>query len=292
MRVIRRTRRYHQDQRERRTTINIFNILIVNPLLNLLFAIYGIIPGHDFGISIIILTLVLRFAMWPLTGKQLRSQKKMQALQPEIAKLKVQAAGDKQKEQQLLMELYKEKEINPFSACLPLLLQFPFLIALFFVLKKAALPFDQISQLLYAPVKHIPYIESLINGSVAYDPMLLKVIPMDTASKVLAVIAGITQYIQVKMIAPKNIEPGDQQAKMTSTMNYMFPVMTTFIAWSLPAALPLYWITGNSVAIFQQWLIMREEVDKMEEAVIVEETPAKKTLPKPRKKPAKKKRKK
>jgi membrane protein insertase Oxa1/YidC/SpoIIIJ len=68
--------------------------------------------------------------------------------------------------------------------------------------------------------------------------------------------------------------------------------MTTFIAWSLPAALPLYWITGNGVAIFQQWLIMREEVEKMEEAVIVEETPDKKTLPKPRKKTSKKKRKK
>ncbi len=269
-----------------------FDTLIVHPLLNLLMAIYGLIPGHDFGISVIILTLILRFAMWPLTGKQLHSQKKMQALQPEIAKLKVTAAGDKQKEQQLLMELYKEKEINPFSSCLPLLLQFPFLIALFFVLKKAALPYDQISDLLYQPVQNIPYISRLISGAVVYDPMLLKVIPMDSASKVLAVIAGITQYLQVKMIAPKNVDPNDQQAKMTSTMNYLFPLMTTFIAWSLPAALPLYWITGNGVAILQQWLIMRDEVEKMEEAVIVEETPVSRPLPKPRKKTSKKKRKK
>lgn len=250
------------------------------------------LPGHDFGIAVIILTLIIRFAMWPLTGKQLRSQKKMQALQPEIAKLKVQAAGDKQKEQQLLMELYKEKEINPFSACLPLLVQFPFLIALFFVLKKTTLPIDQFSALLYAPVRNLPYIQQLLTSQVAYKPELLGFLSMSAPSAMLAVIAGITQYIQVKMIAPKNIDPSDQQAKMTSSMNYLFPAMTTFIAWKLPAALPLYWITGNSVAIFQQWLIMREEVDKMEEAVIVEETPAKKTLPKPRKKPAKKKRKK
>lgn len=269
-----------------------FDALIVNPLLNLLMAIYGLIPGHDFGVSVIILTLIIRFVLWPLTGNQLRSQKKMQALQPEIAKLKAKAAGDRQVEQQLLMELYKEKEINPFSACLPLLLQFPFLIALFFVLKRASLPFDQISNLLYQPVRNIPYISQLISGGVVYDPMLLKVIPMDTASKVLAVIAGITQYIQVKMIAPKNTDPTDQQAKVTSTMNYLFPVMTTFIAWSLPAALPLYWITGNGVAILQQWLVMRGEVDKMEEAEVVEETPNTKTLPKPRKKANKKKRKK
>jgi YidC/Oxa1 family membrane protein insertase len=264
-----------------------FDTLIVNPLLNLLMAIFGILPGHDFGIAVIIMTLIIRFAMWPLTAKQLRSQKKMQALQPEIVKLKQQAAGDKAKENQLLMELYKEKEINPFSSCLPLLLQFPFLIALFFVLKKAALPFDQISSLLYEPVKNIPYIEQLISGAVKYDPMLLRVIPMDTASKVLAVIAGITQYIQVKMITPKHVDPNDQQAKMTSTMNYIFPAMTAFIAWTLPAALPLYWITGNGVAIFQQWLIMREETEKMEEAVIVEESP-KKTLPKARKNQTKK----
>ena len=264
-----------------------FNTLIVNPLLNLLMAIYGMLPGHDFGVAVIIMTLILRFAMWPLTAKQLRSQKKLQALQPEIAKLRLEAGGDKAKENQLLMELYKEKEINPFSSCLPLLLQFPFLIALFFVLKKASLPFDQISGLLYGPVKNIPYIEGLISGAIKYDPMLLRVIPMDTASKVLAVIAGITQYIQVKMIAPKNVDPNDQQAKMTSTMNYIFPAMTAFIAWSLPAALPLYWITGNGVAIFQQWLIMREETEKMEEAVIVEDTPNK-ALPKARKNQTKK----
>ncbi len=270
--------------------------IIVNPLLNLLVAIYGLIPGHDFGIAVIILTLIIRLAMWPITGKQLRSQKKMQALQPDIAKLKVEAAGDKQKEQQLLMELYKEKEINPFSACLPLLVQFPFLIALFFVLKKTTLPVDQFSALLWTPVKNIPYIQQLLTGQVAYKPELLGVISMAAPSVALAVIAGITQYIQVKMIAPKNVDPTDQQAKMTQSMNYLFPLMTVFIAWKLPAALPLYWITGNSVAIFQQWLIMREETEKMEEAVIVEESvpkrisaPAKASKKKPAKKAKKRK---
>lgn len=271
-----------------------FDTLVVNPILNLLMAIYGVLPGHDFGLAVIILTLILRFAMWPLTGSQLRSQKKMQALQPEIAKLRAEAKGDRAKENQLLMELYKEKEVNPFSSCLPLLLQFPFLIALFFVLKKAALPMDQLSQFLYEPVKSMSYISGLIANPASYDPTLFG-IAMDAPSKVLALVAGITQYLQVKMITPKNIDPNDQQAKMMSTMNLVFPAMTAFIAWTLPAALPLYWITGNGVAIFQQWLIMREETEKMEEAVIVEED-TKKTLPKVRKKqtkkPAKKKRKK
>lgn len=265
---------------------------IINPLLNLLVTIYALLPGHDFGIAIIILTLIIRFALWPLTGKQLRSQKKMQALQPEIAKLRIEAAGDKAKENQLLMELYKEKEINPFSACLPLLVQFPFLIALFFVLKKTALPIDQFSALLYAPVKNLPFVQQLLNGTVTYNPEFLGFISMAHPNHVLAVIAGITQYIQVKMITPKNVDPADQQAKMTASMNYMFPALTTFIAWNLPAALPLYWIAGNGVAILQQWLVMRGEVEEMEEAVIVEETKTTKALPtkaKTKKKPSKKK---
>ena len=269
-----------------------FDTLIVTPLLNALFAIYGVIPGHDFGVSVIILTLIIRFALWPLTSKQLHSQKKMTALQPDIAKLKAEAAGDKQKENQLLMELYKEKEINPFSACLPLLLQFPFLIALFFVFKKASLPIDQVASSLYPAVKNLPFIQSLITNQTAYNPTLFGLIPMAKPSIFLAAIAAITQFIQVKMIAPKNVDPGDQQAKMTATMNYMFPALTMFIAISLPAALPLYWSTANSVAILQQWLIMRGEVEKMEEAEVVEETPSRKALPKPKKKPAAKKKRK
>jgi YidC/Oxa1 family membrane protein insertase len=95
---------------------HLLQIIFLQPFLNFLFLIYGIIPGHDFGVSVIILTLIIRFALWPLTAKQLHSQKKMQALQPEISKVKKKAKGDKQLESQMLMELYKEKEISPFSA--------------------------------------------------------------------------------------------------------------------------------------------------------------------------------
>src|SRR5207247_716237 len=98
---------------------NIFNIILIQPLVNLLLVIYAFLPGHDFGISIIVLTLIIRFALWPLAGKQLHSQKKMQAIQPEIAKIRAKTKGDKQKESKMLMELYKEKEVSPFSACLP-----------------------------------------------------------------------------------------------------------------------------------------------------------------------------
>lgn len=249
--------------------LNILTTIFVQPLMNLLFLIYGVIPGHDFGMSVIILTVIIRLALWPLTNKQLHSQKKMQALAPDIAKLKKQAAGDKQKESQLLMELYKEKEISPFSACLPALLQFPFLIALYFVFQKSTHDPAAIGALLYAPIKNLPYIQTLLQNPSSFNPTLFGLVSMTAPSVVLAILAGITQYIQVKMIAPKKTDTKDSQAQATAMMNYLFPFLTTFIAWNLPAALPLYWTVTNVMTIGQQYLVMNREVEEMEEVQIV-----------------------
>jgi len=244
--------------------------IFVQPLLNALFLIYGLIPGHDFGIAVIILTAIIRFALWPLTAKQLHSQKKMQALTPDIARVKKEAKGDKQKESKMLMELYKEKEISPFSACLPALFQFPFLIALYFVFQQATHNPEQFATLLYAPVKNLAFIQSIIQNPSSFSPSLFGLVNMAAPSIPLAIIAGITQFIQVKMLAPKKV-PGikDPQAQATQMMTYMFPIFTIFIAWSLPAALPLYWTVTNLISIVQQYLIMHKEVEEMEEVVIV-----------------------
>jgi len=248
-----------------------FNTILIDPLVNALFFVYGIIPGHDFGLAIIIFTILIRLVLWPLASKQLHSQKKMQSLQGDISKIKIKAAGDKQKEQAMLMELYKEKEVNPFSACLPALLQFPILIAMFVVFQKSTGSINDIQAILYGPVKNLPYIQSLINGSVQFDASLFGLINMAKPSYLLAILAGITQFLQVKMITPRKqkTDTKDPQAQMTSFMNYTFPALTVFIAWTLPAALPLYWISTNMVAIFQQWLIMRGEVEEMEEMEVV-----------------------
>lgn len=267
-----------------------FNTILIQPLVNALFFIYGIIPGHDFGLAIIIFTVLIRLILWPLASKQLHSQKKMQSLQGEISKIKIKAAGDKQKEQMMLMELYKEKEVNPFSACLPALLQFPILIAMFVVFQKSTGNINDIQAILYGPVKNLGYIQSLINGGVQFDASLFGLINMAKPSYLLAILAGLTQYLQVKMITPRKqkTDTKDPQAQMTSFMNYTFPALTVFIAWSLPAALPLYWVTTNFVAIFQQWLIMRGEVEEMEEMDVVKvvkkggTTKSTKKLPKPK----------
>lgn len=269
---------------------NIFNTILIAPLVNALFFIYGIIPGHDFGLSIILFTIIIRLILWPLAGKQLHSQKKMQALQGDIAKVRAKAAGDKQKESAMLMELYKEKEVSPFSACLPTLLQFPVLIAMFVVFQKATGSIGDINTILYEPVKNLAYIKQVLAGQVPFSTSLFGLVNMAKPSIAFAILAGITQYVQVKMITPKKqkTDAADPQAKMTSLMNYTFPALTVFIAWSLPAALPTYWITTNLVAIFQQWIIMRKEVEDMEEMDVVKvvrkggSSSSTKKLPKPK----------
>lgn len=268
---------------------NFFDTIFIAPLVNALFAINAVLPGNDFGLSIIIFTILIRLVLWPLASKQLHSQKKMQALQGDIAKVRQKAAGDKQKESAMLMELYKEKEVNPFSACLPTLLQFPILIAMFVVFQKATSSIQTVESLLYAPIKNLSYIQQILTGQIPFDTSLFGVINMAKPSIALAILAGITQYIQVKMITPNRQKTNakDPQAQMTSLMNYTFPALTVFIAWTLPAALPTYWITTNLVAIFQQWLIMRKEVEVMEEMDVVKvirkgERSATKKLPKPR----------
>ena len=110
--------------------INFFQNYIERPLFNLLEFIYGIIPGHDLGIAIIIFTLIIRLALWPLVRKQLHHSKAMKKLQPELKKIKKAAAGDRQKEARLQMELYKEHDVKPFSTIGTLIIQIPIFIAL------------------------------------------------------------------------------------------------------------------------------------------------------------------
>lgn len=262
-----------------------FDAIFVQPLMNVLFFIYGIIPGHDFGVAVIIMTILIRFAMWPVMAKQLHSQKKMQALQPEIAKIRAETKGDKQQESARLMELYKEKEINPLASCLPLLIQLPFLIALFAVFTRATQGVEAIAPLLYGPVKNLAWIQQVIQNPSLFSAELFGIV--DLAAKnniVLALLAGATQYYQVWQITPKNVDANDPTAAANKMMTWMFPLLTAWIGYTLVAALPLYWAVSNGISILQQTLTMREEVDKMEEAKVVTKvreagasTPTKKT---------------
>jgi YidC/Oxa1 family membrane protein insertase len=247
-----------------------FNTLLVYPIFNLLAVLYAFV--HDFGLAIILLTVIVRLLLWPLVTRQLHSQRALQELQPELKRIKEKAAGDRTLEGQLTMELYKEREINPFASFLPLLIQLPIFFALFIVLRDIVKP-GELAHIAYPFVAKLPAIADIISGKTTYHPTLFGLIDLTKPSVFLAALAAGAQFVQTKQITPKH-QPGDTQAQVMAGMIYVFPALTFFIGLSLPSALPLYWFTSSAIAVLQQYLVLRRDVEELEDG-----TPA--ATPKP-----------
>lgn len=161
------------------------------------------------------------------------------------------------------MELYKEREINPFASFLPLLIQLPVFFALFIVLKDIN-DAGKTAALLYEPIKNIPAIASLLNSGSQFHPSLFGVIDLSKPSPLLAALAALAQFAQTKQITPKHMK-GDTQAQIMSGMVYIFPAVTFFIGLTLPAALPLYWLTSSLIAVLQQYIVLKRDVIELED---------------------------
>lgn len=239
-----------------------FTTILVQPLFNLLMFIYAFVPGHDFGIAVIIMTILVRLALWPILASQLRSQKKMQNLSPDVAKVKKKAKGDKQLESKLLMELYKEKEINPFSSLIPLLIQLPLFLALYIALRDVIKP-GEIAHLVYHSLQHFGGIKEVLAHPGDFKPSLFGIINLSKPSWLLALVAGATQYFQTKQLTPK-AAPGDTQAQAMAATTKIFPFLTFLIGLRLPSALALYWAMASGVAVVQQSIELRKDVEDME----------------------------
>lgn len=226
--------------------VQLYNIVIYQPIFNFLIWLYNAIPGHDIGIAIIVLTLAVRFLMVPLTIKQVKSQKALQELQPKMDEIKRKYKDDKEKQSKELMKFYKEHKINPLASCLPLLIQLPIIFALFRAFR-AGLSSEGL-EVLY----------SFVAKPDVINPMFLGLLDLSQKNMVLAVMAGIAQFIQSKMMMPKTKKKAkDMAGMMSKQMTYFMPVMTVFIAMSFPAGLALYWLTTTLFAIGQQYFIIR-----------------------------------
>ena len=226
----------------------LYNEIIYRPLFNGLIFLYNVIPGHDLGIAIIVLTIVIRIILYPLNQKAIKSQKEMQVIQPKIKEVQQKYKDDKEKQGRALMELYKEHKINPASGCLPILVQLPVLWGLFSVLRAGLKPESLVK--LYSFVAH----PGVINN------MFLGILDLSQKSIVLAVLAGIAQFIQSKMITPQTSSSSgsDFASVMSKQMLYFFPLFTVFIAASLPAGLGLYWVATTVFGIGQQYFILKK----------------------------------
>jgi YidC/Oxa1 family membrane protein insertase len=240
--------------------MNLFHEILYRPLFNLLIWLYDVIPGADIGFAIIVLTVVIKLVLWPLTNASLKSQKALQDLQPKLDELKAEFKDDKEKLAKAMMELYAKEKVNPLSSCLPILVQIPVLIALYQVLADGLRP-ESLSAL-YAFVRN--------PGTV--DAMFVGFVNLAERSIPLAVLAGILQYFQTKMLIarrpPRQVR-GSEGAKdeemltaMNNSMMYFMPVMTVVLGATLPAGLTLYWVTINVVSIVQQFLVFRHKTNK------------------------------
>jgi YidC/Oxa1 family membrane protein insertase len=226
--------------------LELYHTIIYEPLLNLLVWGYNSLPGHDVGIVIVVLTLLVRLVLAPTMHKQIKSQQAMTRLQPHIDALKEKHKDDKEAHAKAVMELYKEHKVNPFSSCLPLLIQLPILIALYQVFDKALRG-------------NLDGLYRAVHNPGIIDPYFLSVVNLAEPNIILAILAGAFQFWQGRMMQAKTSKSTDATAKAIQMQTmYLLPLVSIFIAWRLPAGLPLYWIVTTLFAIAQQYYIMRK----------------------------------
>ncbi|MEI7512835.1 MAG: YidC/Oxa1 family membrane protein insertase [Candidatus Uhrbacteria bacterium] len=246
---------------------NLFNAIFFQPILNLLVWLYVTVPGQDIGIAIILLTVVIKLLLYPLTHLQIKQQRAMQSLQPKIDEIRKRLKDDKEKQAAELMELYKKDKVNPVASCLPLLIQLPVFIALFSALKTGLQ--SQGLNMLYPFVANPQTINVLFLG----------IFDLAKPNYILAVLAGAVQFWQTRQImkppaATITVAPevtgaeGAKDESMTAIMNkqmmYMMPIMTIVIGFSLPGGLTLYWLVMSLLTVAQQWLVLRSAPPKIE----------------------------
>jgi YidC/Oxa1 family membrane protein insertase len=236
--------------------IAVYNAIIYHPLLNLLVFFYNIIPGHDIGVVIILITIFIRLLLAPSFGKSIKSQKAMNELQPKLNAVKEKYKDDKEGQAKAMMELYKENKINPFSSCLPLLLQLPILIGLYQAFRVALNPAISMAQRLNG-------LYPFIHRQNAISPYFFKVVNLSQPSAVLAIMAGLAQFWQSKLMMPKTPGQDATMKAMSMQTTYVLPVISAFIAWRLPAGLPLYWVVTTLFAVGQQYYIMRKPKEEL-----------------------------
>ena len=231
-----------------------FETFFYQPILNLVVFLYNVVPGNDLGVAIILLTIIIKVILLPLSKKSLTSQKALQDLQPKINEIKKKYANKKEEMGKAIMALYKENKVNPFSSCLPLLIQLPFLFAVFRVFRDG---FDD---------GNLALVYSFIERPEAINSIAFGFLNLSVRSIPLAILAGLAQFWQTKMMMAKRPavkSPGakdeDMMAMMNKQMIYFMPALTVFISLSFPAGLALYWFITTLLTGLQQLYVFKQQ---------------------------------
>lgn len=237
--------------------MSLYTELLYRPLLNTLFFLYDIVPAHDMGVAIVLLTILVRLLLLAPTLKSTKAQRRLMELQPKVEALKKQHANNKELLAKELMELYKQERVNPLSSCLPLVIQLPFLLALYGVFRDG----------LVAPKNGILY--SFIARPEAISPLSFGLLDLSKPSIPLILVTAVAQYVQTRMLPITPVAPVPSQGKdearaaaLNKQMQFMGPVLTVVIGYTLPSALMLYWLVSTAAQIAVQWYGLRGAVTK------------------------------
>jgi len=231
-----------------------FHTLFYQPLYNGLILLMDALPWFDAGIIIILFTLIIKLALFPLSKKAVVAQIEMKKIEPELKKIKEKYKDDSPEQARRTMALYKERKINPFSSLVTTLIQLPIIFALYFVFLRSGLPtVDQ--GLLY----------SFTTSPHLIDMNFLGLINIANKSIILAVLAGVSSFFQIRFSMPvyKKTEGAqsfrdDLSRSMNLQMRYIFPVIIFFISLNISGAVALYWVTSNIFTLAQEFFIRKK----------------------------------
>jgi len=230
--------------------------ILYKPLFNVLMLLYVYMPGHDLGLAIILLTLIIRIILFPSYVSTLKSQQALKKIQPHIDEIREKYKDDKNQQSQELLKIYSENKVNPMGSCLPLIIQLPILFALYRVFA-FGLSADSLNHL-YSWFPKVP--DGINTIFLSFTGVEALTIDLAQPNIYLAISAGLIQLLQSWLMSKFQPAPKDStgMAKMISTqMIYFFPIITVFIGMSLPAALALYWVATTLFMVIQQVIVLK-----------------------------------
>lgn len=232
-----------------------FNTLFYAPIYNVLVWFIDIIPTHDAGIALIIVTILVSILLFSVSKKAIKTQIGLKEIEPEIKKIR-ETVKDQAEQARQTLALYRKHGVNPFSMILLILIQFPVLIALYYMFFYGL------------PVIHTELLYSFVENPPMVNMNFIGLVDLSHKSIVLAVIAGVTQYILAHIMSKrtKTVPTGQKRTmqeefahSMQIQMKYFLPVIIGLISLGLPSALPLYWSVRNLFSAGQELVVMREK---------------------------------
>lgn len=240
--------------------MSIYDAIVYEPVYNAIVFFAGIFPGANFGIAIIATTILIKILFLSLSKKQIEMQKKMQEIQPKLKEIQRKNKDNKEKQAKELMEFYRVNKVNPFSGCLPLLVQIFFLITIYqIIIRISSNNFSIDSSILY----------SFISNPGTLSHTFFGIADLAVPSALFAILAAIGQYFQMKMLIKmqpkkqkeekKDGDEPDFASMMNKQMLYIGPILTLWIGFTFPAGLSLYWLVSTVFSIIQQKFILKKK---------------------------------